>query len=161
MMPLTEEQRKALIERCQEFIKQCEYARHAEAMAEADEMDFLITQVALYALTAEPVLVVEPRDYQTVAQIVGNEPISKSVRPLFEGALILGQNLYTAPPVTAPVLPDEIIGCIAALAAAISLLEKGGKKAAASNKMFEQMLDDYRNALESGRNLLRKIEDAK
>lgn len=36
----------------------------------------------------------------------------------------------------------------ASLAAAISLLERGGKKAAPSNKMFEVMLDDYRKSLE-------------
>lgn len=40
---------------------------------------------------------------------------------------------------------------LASLAAAISLLERGGKKAAASDRMFEQMLNDYRAALEAGR----------
>ena len=39
----------------------------------------------------------------------------------------------------------------ASLAAAISLLERGGKKAAASDKMFTVMLDDYRKSLERAR----------
>lgn len=46
---------------------------------------------------------------------------------------------------------------LASLAAAISLLERGGKKAAASDRMFEQMLDDYRAALEAGRNALSAV----
>jgi len=48
---------------------------------------------------------------------------------------------------------------LASLAAAISLLERGGKKAAASDRMFEQMLDDYRAALEAGRNALSQQAD--
>lgn len=37
------------------------------------------------------------------------------------------------------------------LAAAISLLENGGKKAAASDKMFDQMIKDYKGHLEQAR----------
>lgn len=44
----------------------------------------------------------------------------------------------------------------AALAAAISLLERGGKKAAPSDKMFEMMLNDYRISLEAARTVLTK-----
>lgn len=44
-------------------------------------------------------------------------------------------------------VPDEVMACMAALSAAISLLERGGRKAAASDKMFEQMLVDYKRAL--------------
>jgi hypothetical protein len=39
------------------------------------------------------------------------------------------------------------IGVAASLAAAISLLERGGKRVAPSDKMFAVMLDDYRAAL--------------
>jgi len=42
---------------------------------------------------------------------------------------------------------DPMARGASALAAAISLLEKGGKKAAPSDKMFDQMLIDYRAAL--------------
>ena len=55
------------------------------------------------------------------------------------------------------VLPDEITHCLAALAAAISLLEKGNKKAAPSDRMFDMMLNDYRNALASARSALLSI----
>jgi hypothetical protein len=41
----------------------------------------------------------------------------------------------------------------ASLAAAISLLERGGKKAAPSDKMFAIMLNDYRRSLEDWRAL--------
>ena len=44
------------------------------------------------------------------------------------------------------------------LVAAVSLLESGGKKAAPSNKMFEQMLDDYKNSIERGRAALGEKE---
>lgn len=46
------------------------------------------------------------------------------------------------------------IDLAASLAAAISLLERGGKaakKAAPSDKMFDQMLDDYRASLNRAR----------
>jgi hypothetical protein len=48
---------------------------------------------------------------------------------------------------------DPLIAVTAALAAAISLLERTpkAKKAAASDKMFDQMLKDYRKALDTGR----------
>jgi predicted solute-binding protein len=52
---------------------------------------------------------------------------------------------------------DPLITVTAALAAAISLLERTPKtkKAAASDKMFDQMLQDYRKALEIGREALK------
>ncbi|WP_369788364.1 hypothetical protein [Rouxiella sp. WC2420] len=55
---------------------------------------------------------------------------------------------HPAPPVVA--LPDEILTCLVALGAAISLLEKVNKKAAPSDKFFDLMLNDFRNALVSG-----------
>lgn len=58
-------------------------------------------------------------------------------------------------PAAAPTLGrEEFIRVLASLAAAISLLERGGKaakKAAASDKIFDQMLVDYKAALEAGR----------
>ena len=41
------------------------------------------------------------------------------------------------------------------LVAAVSLLESGGKKAAPSNKMFEQMIADYKNGVERARAALK------
>ncbi len=49
---------------------------------------------------------------------------------------------------------EAAIDCAASLAAAISLLERSPKTAAPSNKMFDQMLADYRAALTRARNAL-------
>ena len=46
----------------------------------------------------------------------------------------------------------------ASLAAAISLLDRGGKNAAPSNKMFAQMLADYSNALDRTRTTLEELK---
>lgn len=58
-------------------------------------------------------------------------------------------------------LRDALLGATAALAAAISLLDRGGKaakKAAPSDKMFDQMLVDYRKHLETARAALKKLD---
>lgn len=59
-------------------------------------------------------------------------------------------------------LVENLISAAASLAAAISLLERSGmavKKAAPSNRMFDQMLIDYRATLESARAALRENGD--
>ena len=57
---------------------------------------------------------------------------------------------------TTPTLPDRLLAeaykqTLASLVAAVSLLERGGKKAAPSDSMFAQMLTDYRAAIDAGR----------
>lgn len=47
---------------------------------------------------AQPVAIVESSDYVKAAQITGDEPRGKAVKELYEGALIIGQHLYTAQP---------------------------------------------------------------
>ena len=49
------------------------------------------------------------------------------------------------------------VGVAASLIAAISLLERGGKKAAPSDKMFNQMLVDYKASLARFRNTLAEL----
>lgn len=49
------------------------------------------------------------------------------------------------------VLGAALLDVTASLAAAISLLERSPKTAAPSNKMFDQMLKDYRASLERAR----------
>jgi hypothetical protein len=49
---------------------------------------------------------------------------------------------------------DVTLHLAACLAGAISLLERGGKRGAPSDKMFDQMINDYRRALDR----FRKIE---
>ena len=55
-------------------------------------------------------------------------------------------------------LEEALIKTGASLAAAISLLEHGGRKAAASDKMFEIMLEDYRAALSEAHALLKEAD---
>lgn len=54
---------------------------------------------------------------------------------------------------------DALRDTTASLVAAISLLERGGKKAAPSNMMFDIMLDDYRKSVERARALLNRGPD--
>jgi len=57
-------------------------------------------------------------------------------------------------------LVEAQIGAVASLAAAISLLERGGKKAAPSDKLFAVMLDDYRKSLDGARAVLARAKGA-
>lgn len=47
-----------------------------------------------------------------------------------------------------------VIDLMAHLAAAISLLERGSKKAAASDKIFDIMINDYRKSVENARDFI-------
>ena len=71
-----------------------------------------------------------------------------------------GPGLYSISALTAKLAKalEAAVDAGASLAAAISLLERGGRKAAPSNKMFDQMLVDYRNSLERTRTTLAEIE---
>lgn len=51
---------------------------------------------------------------------------------------------------------DVLINVTASLVAAISLLERGGRRAAASDKRFDMMLEDYRLSVKEARVLLQE-----
>nr|WP_255874672.1 DUF551 domain-containing protein [Klebsiella pneumoniae] len=53
-----------------------------------------LARMALAAMDSEPVAIVEPSDYVTAAQLVGEESLRKAVRELYEGALRIGDKLY-------------------------------------------------------------------
>lgn len=53
-----------------------------------------LARMALAAMDSEPVAVVEPSDYVTAAQLVGEGPARKAVHELYEGALRIGDRLY-------------------------------------------------------------------
>lgn len=53
-----------------------------------------LARIALAAMDSEPVAVVEPSDYVTAAQLVGDGPARKAVHELYEGALRIGDKLY-------------------------------------------------------------------
>ncbi|MCE9941749.1 hypothetical protein [Serratia liquefaciens] len=57
----------------------------------------LIDMVRAANREAQPVAIVESSAYVTAAQIIGDEPPMKAVKELYEGALVIGQHLYTAP----------------------------------------------------------------
>lgn len=46
---------------------------------------------------------------------------------------------------------EAMIAVTTSLMAAVSLLEKGGRKAAPSDRMFDVMISDYKKAIEKGR----------
>lgn len=96
---MTAAQHAALIWRCEEVIRNCENAMYAEAMNEAEEMDLRITQIALAALTAEPVhqFIVNNPDNDGYVEWAdcNTDYFSKEPRDM-------RRVLYTAPPV--PVL---------------------------------------------------------
>lgn len=54
---------------------------------------------------------------------------------------------------------EVVIDLLASLTAAISLLEKGGRRAAPSDKMFKQMLKDYRQSCCRGREFILKEDE--
>jgi hypothetical protein len=105
---MNEVEKQALIEHAKSWIDDAEAARDEIPFGfDGDtEKELSLFKIALAALTAQPVAIVEPRDYVTAAQLIGEEPLSKSVRPLFEGALFMGQKLYTDPPAPALRVPE-------------------------------------------------------
>lgn len=54
---------------------------------------------------------------------------------------------------------EALIIVTASLAAAKSLLERGGKKAVASDRMFEQMLIDYQKVIDVARAVLAEEQE--
>jgi hypothetical protein len=55
-----------------------------------------------------------------------------------------------------PYKRDIVIQLLSSLVAAVSLLKAGSKKAAPSDKMFDQMIVDYERAIENGRTYLKE-----
>ena len=55
-------------------------------------------------------------------------------------------------------LVEAAIRVAASLAAAISLLDRGGKKAAPSDKMFNQMIVDYKKSLDEARAAITEVQ---
>jgi hypothetical protein len=53
-------------------------------------------------------------------------------------------------------LREALIDATASLVASVSLLERGGKKAAPSDNMFSQMLVDYKNSIDRARAAIRE-----
>lgn len=85
-------------------------AEHSYDSALVDALEHLLA-----AMDSEPVAIVEPSDYVTAAQLVGEGPARKAVHELYEGALRIGDKLYRhAQPAQTPVDDDvrNIIGLL-------------------------------------------------
>lgn len=65
-----------------------------------------LARMALAAMESEPVAVVEPSDYVTAAQLVGEGPARKAVHELYEGALRIGDKLYRH------AQPAQVVQCV-------------------------------------------------
>jgi len=76
------------------------FSMYSNAITAIDEL------LARREAAEKPVAIVEHSDYITAAQMAGDEPRRKAVKELYEGALVVGNHLFTAPPL--PVVPDEI-----------------------------------------------------
>lgn len=98
--------REQLIKKARE---QIEFCRHTNITGEGRthvNQCAALFEIALAAMDSEPVAVVEPSDYVTAAQLVGEGPARKAVHELYEGALRIGDKLYRHAQ-TAPVVPEE------------------------------------------------------
>lgn len=86
--------REQLIKKAQEQIAFCRDTKiTGEGRAHVDQCAALF-EIALAAMVSEPVAIVEPSDYVTAAQLVGEGPARKAVHELYEGALRIGDKLY-------------------------------------------------------------------
>ncbi|USB65888.1 hypothetical protein [Klebsiella pneumoniae] len=69
----------------------------------------VLARMALAGMDSEPVAIVEPSDYVTAAQLVGEGPARKAVHELYEGALRIGDKLYRH---AQPVVPDGLVKAV-------------------------------------------------
>ncbi|HHT0023803.1 MULTISPECIES: hypothetical protein [Klebsiella] len=114
--------REQLIEKLKHRIAITEKYPHLEEA----QIDSQIFKIALAAMDSEPVAIVEPSDYVTAAQLVGEGPARKAVHELYEGALRIGDKLYRhAQPA---LVPDKMIyqdGVLFVLNNDMSSIERG------------------------------------
>lgn len=105
-MELSKEQR--IIAAAEKLVR-CKGRYHSEQNYRALAALFGVTTPDLPPLEEEqqPVAVVEPSDYVTAAQLVGEGPARKAVHELYEGALRIGDKLYRHP----QVCPSKPLTC--------------------------------------------------
>jgi hypothetical protein len=92
-----------------------------------------------------PLIEIIPKDQYNIQLGTFTVSVEWSPDPYGEIALV------EVTPETREVLMDTL----ASLVAAVSLLEGGGKKAAASDKMFDQMVIDYNKTIEKARKFIK------
>lgn len=77
--------------------------KHLASSDNTNELTRSLARECLANREAQPVAIVESSAYVTAAQIIGDEPPMKAVKELYEGALVIGQHIYTTPPAPAVV----------------------------------------------------------
>ena len=110
---------------------------------EQAQIDASIYKIALAAMDSEPVAIVEPSDYVTAAQLVGEGPVRKAVHELYEGALRIGDKLYRH--AQQPVVPDKMTyqdGVLFVLNNDMSSIERGTVAMRAWNACRAAMLQE-------------------
>ncbi|MFL3338192.1 hypothetical protein ACJ0NE_08630 [Klebsiella oxytoca] len=101
------------------------YGAGSNVMLPAEEAEEL-ARMALAAMDSEPVAIVEPSDYVTAAQLVGEGPARKAVHELYEGALRIGDKLYRhAQPALVPDKMNYQDGVLFVLNNDMSSIERG------------------------------------
>jgi len=102
-----------------------------------------------------------PTEYEHLAGCVADTPeeVLAKLTEVYPEALAVHTDRIKALEAERDRLEGALIHTASHLAAAISLLEHGGKKAAPSDKMFDQMLKDYHGSLEMARAALKSEGD--
>ncbi|WP_185939790.1 hypothetical protein [Klebsiella oxytoca] len=118
--------REQLIKKAQEQIAFCRDTKvTGEGRTHVDQCAALF-EIALAAMDSEPVAIVEPSDYVTAAQLVGEGPARKAVHELYEGALRIGDKLYRhAQPALVPDKMNYQDGVLFVLNNDMSSIERG------------------------------------
>lgn len=113
----------------------------------------MLARMVLAAIDSEPVAIVEPSDYVTAAQLVGEGPVRKAVHELYEGALRIGDKLYRhAQPA---LVPDKMIyqdGVLFVLNNDMSSIERGTVAMRAWNACRAAMLQELQKSAGASNN---------
>lgn len=94
------------------------------------------------------------RQAARIAELTAERDEARAGCAQMEKAWEGNQDLLAAAEARSVELETKMIGVVAALSAAVSLLERSPKTAAPSDKMFDQMLEDYTRALATARTAL-------
>lgn len=123
---LTEEELQTLIIELQQTAYRLNGTNSAYLMSDAIKPLRELQERRKAAMDSEPVAIVEPSDYVTAAQLVGEGPVRKAVHELYEGALRIGDKLYRH--AQQPVVPDKMTyqdGVLFVLNNDMSSIERG------------------------------------
>lgn len=102
---------------------------------------------------SEPVAIVEPSDYVTAAQLVGEGPARKAVHELYEGALRIGDKLYRhAQPALVPDKMTYQDGVLFVLNNDMSSIERGTVAMRAWNACRAAMLQELQKSARASNN---------